>query len=163
MTESEFEQHILPCYRKMYSTAFVILSDSSEASDVVQEAFTRMWEKRKELGEMKNPEGYCVTVVRRLCIDRLRRLSVHRSTPLEDVELEVASTATSYEDSDSLQMLFSLLNQLPENQREVIKLSSLSGMDNSQIAEATGLSNVNVRALLSRGRRRLRQLFERNQ
>ena len=162
MTETYFELNILPLHRKMYRTAIVILTDSDEATDVVQDAFVRLWEKRADLEELQKPEGYCVTVVKRLCIDRLRRRALQRNTPVENAEAETAVSPSRLEDSERLQLALRLMQRLPERQRKVLEMSSFEGMDNAKIAEATGLSNINVRALLSRGRRQLRELLEKN-
>lgn len=52
-----------------------------------------------------------------------------------------------------------LLKRLPENQRTVVVMSAVTGLSNSEISQATGLSAENVRVLLSRGRKKLRELF----
>ena len=41
-------------------------------------------------------------------------------------------------------------------------LNILKRMDNAEIADATGLTQVNVRALLSRGRKMLKKMFEKD-
>ena len=55
-----------------------------------------------------------------------------------------------------------LIDTLPPGQRDAIRMSGFGGLDNSEIAEATGQTENNVRQLLSRGRRRLRELLEIN-
>lgn len=163
MTEAEFERFILPCHRKMYAAAYVILSDGDEAADVVQECFARLWERRSRIENPQSPEAYCLTVVRRLSIDRIRRTRNVQS--IDDTPVETAgddSADRKLEQTDTLRMVDSLIGKLPEQQQKVIRMSSALGMDNKQIAEATGLSDVNVRTLLSRGRRQLKRLFEKN-
>jgi len=54
-----------------------------------------------------------------------------------------------------------MIDMLPENQRRVVMLSGIAGLSNSEIKKATGLSDDNVRVLLSRGRKKLRELFSR--
>ena len=161
MTGAEFEAHILPCHRKMYATAMVITGDGDEASDLVQEAFARLWEKRGEIPDPENPEGYCVTVVKRMSIDRLRRRKTMPQVPIEEVA-PPSDTAPerTLDAADELKRLTSLMERLPASQREVLHLSAVAGMDNAEIEKATGLTSVNVRALLSRGRRQLKKLFE---
>ncbi len=161
MTGAEFEAHILPCHRKMYATAMVITGDGDEASDLVQEAFARLWEKRGEIPDPENPEGYCVTVVKRMSIDRLRRRKTMPQVPIEEVTPPSDTAPERMLDAaDELKRLTSLMERLPASQREVLRLSAVAGMDNAEIEKATGLTSVNVRALLSRGRRQLKKLFE---
>lgn len=144
----------------MYGTAVVILGDRDEASDTVQEAFARLWERRDEIENPHNPEGYCQTVVKRMCIDRLRRRRHQEVSIDEVVEPGAESVLPRLEAGDSLRRVDALLGRLPEQQGRVIRMSALSGMDNAEIADATGLTQVNVRALLSRGRKMLKKMFE---
>ena len=46
---------------------------------MVQEAYLKLWNKRDELAGVLNTEAYCVTLVKNLCNDALRR-----SRPDED-------------------------------------------------------------------------------
>ena len=46
---------------------------------MVQEAYLKLWNKRDELAGVLNTEAYCVTLVKNLCYDALRR-----SRPDED-------------------------------------------------------------------------------
>lgn len=145
----------------MYATAVVIMNDRDEASDLVQEAFARLWERREAIPDPEAPEGYCVTVIRRICIDRLRRTSRIQQVPVESLaDISAADTSRRSESADTLRHISRLMHELPQNQQEVLKMSAIAGMDNAEIAQATGLSNVNVRTLLSRGRRQLKKLFE---
>lgn len=63
------------------------------------------------------------------------------------------------ESKESLEIAQRALESLPDNQREVIRLSSYMGCSNEDIAIMTGLTSVNVRALLSRGRRKIREIM----
>lgn len=67
--------------------------------------------------------------------------------------------ADRLESADELRLLRTLLPQLPDNQRKAVELSAFSGCSNDEIAELTGESPANVRQLLSRGRRKLKELY----
>lgn len=64
------------------------------------------------------------------------------------------------EAKDSLSRIEALLEKLPANQRRVIVLTSIAGLSQDEITEATGISGGNVRVLLSRGRKKLKELFD---
>lgn len=161
MTAKEFEIEILPCHGRMYAVALAVTGDADDAGDAVQDAMTRLWERRGELSQIQCKEAYCVTVVKRICLDRLRRDS--RMTTLEEPAMADApdcNVERRMDDSWLLNDAVRLMRELPEQQRRVLELSAMGGLDNAEIAQAEGLTHVNVRALLSRGRRRLRKLFE---
>ena len=73
MDAAEFKQQFLPYHRKLYRTAFRLTENPQEAEDMVQEAYLKLWNKRDELAGVLNTEAYCVTLVKNLCYDALRR------------------------------------------------------------------------------------------
>ncbi len=60
---------------------------------------------------------------------------------------------------DSTPYLSELMRSLPARQRKVLEMKICGDMENSEIALCLGLSEGNVRQLLSRGRKALRQLY----
>ena len=59
--------------------AFRLTGNPQDAEDMVQEAYLKLWNKRDELADVLNTEAYCVTLIKNLCYDVLRR-----SQPDED-------------------------------------------------------------------------------
>ena len=159
MDSSAFKRLLLPHYRRMYATAITILRNSDDASDAVQEAFTRLWERRDELPNIDNPEAFCVTTVKRICIDRLRRSTLPINEVTEDTLLIADDSDKQADTRESLQLVTLLINKLPEQQRQVLQLRAFNECSLDEIESITGLTGVNVRTLLSRARRRMRELF----
>lgn len=156
----------MPLRRLMYGVALRMGIPPDDAADAVQEALVKLWRHRdgipREPAELRL---YCLASLRNECLTQLRR---RRETPSP---LEEAAALKAPPDSDSALMaeysdtrrhIESLLDTLPPGQREAIRLSGFGGLDNTEIARATGQTENNVRQLLSRGRRRLRQLLELN-
>lgn len=159
MDSSAFKRLLLPHYKRMYVTAMTILRDSDDAKDAVQEAFTRLWEKRDDLPNIDNPEAYCVTIIKRICIDRLRHSShIANDVIIQDITIADDSAAKA-DNRESLQEITRLITRLPEQQQRVLRLRSFNDCSLEEIEQITGLSGVNVRTLLSRARRRLRELY----
>ena len=159
MDSSAFKRLLLPHYRRMYATAMTILRNSDDASDAVQEAFTRLWEKRDDLPNIDNPEAYCVTTIRRICIDRIRRVTYPINEISEDTLLISDDSDEQADNRESIQLVTLLMNKLPEQQRQVLQLRAFNDCSFEEIESITGLTGVNVRTLLSRARRRIRELF----
>ncbi len=162
MDSSAFKRLLLPHYRQMYVTAMTILRNSDDASDAVQEAFTRLWERRDELPNIDNPEAFCVTTVKRICIDRLRRSSLPINEVNEDTLLIADDSDKQADNRESIQLVTLLMSKLPEQQRQVLQLRAFNDCSFEEIESITGLTGVNVRTLLSRARRRMRELFNSN-
>jgi len=161
MTEQEFRQKVLPLQRQMYGIALRMGIPPDDAADAVQETQIRLWRRRNGIPEdEKELRLYCLTAFRNECISMLRR-----SKPT--VELDEAAElrgdeAEMTEYRDTRHRIEVLIDTLPAGQSRIIRLSGFGGLDNSEIAEATGQTENNVRQLLSRGRRRLRELIANN-
>lgn len=63
------------------------------------------------------------------------------------------------EGREKLQIVKALINNLPEQQRNILKLRAIGECSFEEIQKLTGLSDVNARTLLSRARRRLKELY----
>ena len=152
MDAAEFKQQFLPYHRKLYRTAFRLTENPQEAEDMVQEAYLKLWNKRDELASVLNTEAYCVTLVKNLCYDALRR-----SRPDEDghapEELNLptdTNIAREVEQRDEVNQVRRLIGRLPEQQKRVILLRDVNDCSFEEIEQATGLNAINIRVLLSR-------------
>ncbi len=149
----------------MYACAMMLLRDEDEAADCVQDALIRLWESRSRLAEIEKPEAYCLTAVKRQALDAIRRRGRMQESNVDISNIDLPGSLTPHDEAvarDDLRLACQLIGQLAPRQREVVELSALSGYDNAEIAAATGISDENIRVLISRGRSRLRELFRKN-
>lgn len=70
-----------------------------------------------------------------------------------------AEETDTLESADSMARLTGMMQRLPEPQRKVMAMRDIDGMEFGEIAEATGLTQGNVRVLLYRARRQMRELI----
>lgn len=154
--EEIFTERFLPLYPQLFRVAAAMLGDDSEAADAVQEAMIKIWRGGDKMESMKNPEGYAVAVLRNTAIDILRGRKV--TIPIN----EACNLSSSPDDGpDSAEFLLRLIATLPDSQQKVLILSSFNNLTNNEIASVTGFSPGNVRQLLSRGRKKIRELYNR--
>lgn len=152
----------MPLHKYLFAYALSILSDESDAADCIQEALTKLWENRSRLEQLENVEAYATVTVRNIAVSTLsrrRRRYDRFSEPPPDMVDSNPGPAEVFENREEVKAVSRMLSQLPENQRKVVVMSAVSGLSNNEIKKATGLSDDNVRVLLSRGRKKLRQLF----
>ena len=78
---------------KLYRLALRLLNGSDEASDVAQEVWTRLWQRREEIPKMNNATSFAFTMTRNLCLDVLKssrmkneRLDAIHENMLSDVK-----------------------------------------------------------------------------
>ena len=161
MTEKEFRERVLPLRKLMYGIGLRIGLSPDDAADAVQETQVRLWQSRASIpSDPPHLKPYCLAAFKNECISLLRR--ARPKVPIDESPEIMAPDTDPVEYADTRQNIRRLIESLPEGQRQAVSLSSFGGMDNKEIAEAMGESDANVRQLLSRGRRRLRQLFNKN-
>ena len=155
MEAETFKQRFLSFHPKLYRIALALVESPEDAEDILQEAYTKLWSKRASLEAAQNPEAFAVTIVRNLCLDFLRSPRTNsRSEPLETVILHCEdSPERQVETRDQLRQVVRLIQELPPNQQQVIRLRGMEDCSMEEIAEITGFSPANVRTLLSRARK----------
>jgi RNA polymerase sigma-70 factor (ECF subfamily) len=147
---------------KAFGIAYRMLGSVSEAEDVVQEAFLRLYRELEGGARIESPEAYLVTVVTRLAIDELRSARVRREQyvgewlPEPILTAEDADPARHAEIAESLSVsLLVLLETLSPEQRAVFLLREVFDYPHERIAEVLGKSPAAVRQLAVRARERV--------
>ena len=141
--------------------------DEQSAEDAVQDIFLKLWTVADRFDpEIASETTFVAMIARRKLIDLSRKKSLQSTGSIEldtfsNPELDAASRV---EINDEAAKASELLNQLPGDQRQVIKLSVYDGLSHSRIAEATGLSLGTVKTHIRRGMLKLRSaLFPENE
>jgi RNA polymerase sigma-70 factor (ECF subfamily) len=63
-------------------------------------------------------------------------------------------------EKDYLNRLISEIDKLPQKQAEVLKMRALDGLEYEKISRRTGLSQVNIRVLISIARKNIKRNLE---
>ena len=164
MTRLEFNNHILQLSRKLYLVAFRFLKRQEEAEDAVQEVFIRLWNRKDQLAEYNSIEALAVTAIKNFCIDQLRKI---RAIPLEgnvgrwQEPYESDTPDLLLERNESAEIMTSVIDNLPEIYRDVIRKREIDGLSYEEISEMTGQNINTLRVNLSRARNMVRDEFKR--
>ena len=135
--------------------AIKMLGNRSEADEVVQETFWRIWSKtnsyRADRGTLLS---WMFGIAHNLCIDLIRQQKV-KQVNVEEAQIANLADhgmheAASIKDSLQREQVQSAMEDLPSEQREVIELAFFKGLTRQEIAKATGvpLGTVHTRARL---------------
>jgi len=123
------------------------ISDEDLARDVVQESFTRLWERHREV-ESEKAKSYLFTTAYHAMIDTIRREKRH--TRLKDCHTSDIMTETPGIDLNEL--LNEAVDRLPEIQKSVILLRDYEGYTYQEIGQITGLNESQVKVYIYRAR-----------
>jgi RNA polymerase sigma-70 factor (ECF subfamily) len=146
--------------RYLLDVAFRMLGSITDAEDVVQEAFTRLW--RVDPAELDDLRAWLVVVVTRLCLDQLRSARVKRDEPVDVLPVEppadprLGDPADRVTLADSVQLaLLVVLERLTPAERAVFVLHDVFQFSFEAVATIVGRSPAACRQLASRARRHI--------
>ena len=156
--------------RPLYSVALRILSDQSEAEDIVQDVFLSLWEKAGSFDLARGSAfGWAITLTRNRAIDRLRTRR-RRSTLLSESFVDDLPGGTATIDPDSADDLIfkeksvevrAALATLPAEQVRALELAFFSGLTQQEIAARLSEPLGTVKARIRRGLLKLRDTLTR--
>jgi RNA polymerase sigma-70 factor (ECF subfamily) len=155
----------------LYSLALKMLGDASDAQDALQEVFVQIWSRARTYDPEKSSVfSWAVLLTRSRAIDRLRardrRLRVVVGSTADEAKLTEATDASTVDSAadtankkDEAAHVRSLLNNLPEDQRQAIELAFFEHRTHHEIAAQLGQPLGTVKARIRRGLLKLRELF----
>lgn len=130
---------------RLYRFAYGYLKSEEESEELVQEVFTRIWEKRKKLKSELSFKSYLFTIAFNIIKKHFRRAACSseyfKTRICEDLDLETTKKVTY----DSLfHYVSELVNQLPERRKEIFIKSRFEGLSIKEIAEEVKVSHKTV-------------------
>jgi len=150
---------LAPHRGRLLGLAYRMLGSRSDAEDVVQDAYLRFAGAQG----VHNPEAFLVTIVTRLCLDRLKSAKAQREIyvgpwlpePVFDAEGLSADAATELADDLSFALLLAL-DRLSPMERAAFLLHDVFDTPFSEIAAMLDRTEASCRQLASRARRAVR-------
>ncbi|MCL1943086.1 MAG: RNA polymerase sigma factor [Candidatus Azobacteroides sp.] len=162
MYQTAFKNNILPLKDKFFRFALRIVPNVNEAEDIVQDAMLKIWNKREEWAGIENMEAYCYRVVKNLIWDRIQSKDYQNETyevQLHD-GLEAQNPYTRMVEDEQVHLIHRLIEKLPAAQKATMQLRDIEGLPYAEIAEILNISESQVKNNLFRGRKKIKQLFE---
>ena len=142
------------------ASAARILGDRSEAEDVLQVVFTKVWQEAGRYDPSKgSAASWLLAWIRNGAIDRLRRREALRRATLHTAD----QTPVGHEDnvaidaSEEREKVARAVAELPPDQRQVIELAYFEGLTQTQIAQRLGEPLGTIKTRMRLGMNKLRQ------
>ena len=148
--------------QRLFRVARSILSDDTEAEDVMQEAYVRAF---RELASFRGEARFSTWLTRIACHEalararkrqRLVRIGEGGGGEPPEPPSETAGPERDMENRELQAVLRDAVEILPDPLRTVFCLREIEGLSTEQTADALGLSLENVRVRLHRAKRSLR-------
>ena len=126
---------------RIYSYVLSLVSKTDDASEIVQEVFTKVFVKMSRGHSIDDPVGYLFRTARNEAFTHLRRFRVRLQAFKKLKECNVLlEVSTSGGTSDEGETVEKTLRKLPVKQREVVVLKFYEGMTFEEIGRILGIS-----------------------
>src|SRR5947209_3880712 len=170
-----FEELVEKYQHRLVAVLHHLLGDASDAEDVAQEVFLRVYRARKKYRARSKFSTWLFTIANNLALNALRsrqrkpvvRLNTRDSGPLgaRPAEQLVAASSSSQpirkiQKNELTDVVRRALDGLNERQRLAVLLNKFEDMGYAEIAEVMGLTVKAVKSLLCRARMNLRDALK---
>jgi RNA polymerase sigma-70 factor (ECF subfamily) len=149
----------------LYRVAFSVTRNAAEAEDAVQETFLRVLKHEARLGEIRDYRVWLVRIVWNIVLDRKRRAKTRPEN--EDIADQARTLPSGERAADATVIssqehgrILSLIDQLPEREREALLLSAVNDLTTAEIAATLKTTESSIRSRIFRARRELAVLLE---
>lgn len=157
MSANTFYTEVYPLRDKIYRFSFSLLKVAEDAEDATQEILLKLWKNKRKLFTYRNLEAFVMTMTKNHCLDRLR-LKANQTGELKVVvEDQSALPDRQAEARDAAQKVLELMQDLPEQQRQIVLLRDVEQYEYEEIAALMDLEINTIRVNLSRARKKLRE------
>jgi len=151
MNTAEYNQCVKELADGLYRFAWKSIGDAEEAKDMVQQAFTVLWEKKEEVPPDKG-KSFLYTVAYRKCMDVHRARG--RTTTIEKIQEQGVSEPPG--NHDLKKILQQAIATLDAQSRNLVLLKDYEGYSYEEIAKLTRLNTTQVKVYLHRARKTLK-------
>lgn len=130
-------------WKPLVAFAGDLLDDADAASDIVQEALLRLWDRRASWRPLASVKTYLFRLTRNLVIDEVRRRTVRDQWAVREQGMEHNQAATqnaSVEQAEFRAAVQKAIQTLPLKRREALILAHVENLSYQQVAEVMGIS-----------------------
>jgi RNA polymerase sigma-70 factor, ECF subfamily len=146
---------------RVFAICFRMMRNRTDAEDVYQEAFVKIWERSWQYDPAKGDGiAWMVTVARRCALDRLRASRPQNVVFDEVVEGRIDRSAVAAADGGNGVDLTRCLGKMRDDFRKTIMLAYVDGLTHEELADTMGKPLGTVKSWLTRGLTQLKECMD---
>ena len=151
MTRQEYNSTVEQHSSRLYGYVLKCLQDTEDASDIVQDAFERLWNHRKAV-EVNKAKSWLFTTAHNALVNFVKKKS-RMDYYGEGMPEKVVMFNDNFEAKEIIELI---TETLPPLQKSILLLRDLEGYNYKDIAEILNVSEPQVKVYLFRARRKIK-------
>jgi len=162
LDKNRFKEVFKEYYNPLCNFAASITSDRKMAQDVVQDVFTKLWDKRNELVINSSEKSYLFQAVKHRAFEILRKRKNESKLNVVDFDEVHNSNVELEEEANNFMLkeyLYNSIRQLPPKCQEIFVMNKVNGLTYNEIADDLDISVKTVENQIGRAYRKLRKLM----
>lgn len=154
-------------YKRVYYLALRMTGSAQDAEDAAQETFLSAFRALPNLSDPNAFEGWLFQIAANKCRNVLRKEGKYTDLPQDEdgntmldqmpEEDEALIPAEALEQQDQREIILSMVQSLPEDQRECVLLFYYAQLSVKQIAQSMGCSEGTIKSRLNYARKKLKE------
>ncbi len=144
--------------RLVFAVALRALGDRGLAEEVVQQTFVKAWRAARTVDDTRELGPWLIAIARRTAIDVHRREARRSAVTLDAVpedDRSMAAEPVSAEAMYDAGEVRQAVDDLPDDEREVVRLQHFVGLTHTEISRRLGIALGTVKSRSHRAHRRL--------
>lgn len=143
--------------KAVFTVTYSALRDRSLAEEAVQATFLQAWRASGRFDPGRDPGPWLYAIARRAAVDVYRRERRHQSR--EPFDTDIAALPETFEQTWEAWQIRLAIEEMPEEQRQVIKTRYFLGLTQEETASQLGLALGTVKSRSYRAHQRLAELL----
>ena len=139
-------------HARLFGALCLVTGDRSEAEEIMQDAFLRLWERWDRVSEVDDPSAYLFRTAMNVFRNRYRRAALAlRKT------ISIATTEDALATVEDRDVVVRALRDLTPDQRAAVVLTGYLGLTSEEAGQVLGMRACTVRTLATRARAAIRE------
>ncbi|WP_419211105.1 RNA polymerase sigma factor [Maribacter sp. X9] len=150
-------------YQKLCAYAYTLTNDHSDAEDLVQNVFAKLWFKRRKINPELSIKSFLYKSIYNEFVDLYRKNKNVTKLELKYLETLEAYVETEPENLEKLiSKVYEVIDKLPPKCREIFLMNKKEGLTNIEISEHLNISIKTVEWHISKAFKQLKEILSSN-
>ena len=137
----------------VYGYAFLMLNNVTDAEDVMQDTYVNIYKYASMYNPRNKPLAWILTITKNLCLNKLKQKKRRKETDISDIEHIITKDKRHMHHDYTFAR--TILEELTEEEKKIIILSSVEGLKYREIAH---LLDLNLSTVLSKYHRAMKKI-----